>query len=140
VSVPEEHRTVGGVQGLEAGIVTPSADDLARFYLGAFGFAVSARLEFPQGVVVRLRRGDAALKLFQPAEGAQAVDRPRPWHRDAGFAYGALHVADVESAHALALEHGATSMAGPTAHRPGARYALVADPEGTVWELLEEPG
>jgi hypothetical protein len=24
------------------------------------------------------------------------------------------------------------------AHRPGARYALLRDPEGNVWEILEE--
>jgi hypothetical protein len=26
------------------------------------------------------------------------------------------------------------------AHRPGARFALVRDPQGNVWEVLEERG
>lgn len=123
---------------LEAGIVTPSADELATFYRDAFGFGTAARLEFPQGTVIRLTRGGAGLKLYQPAGGAARTALPDPWHRDAGFAYAALHVDDVERIHRDAVEHGATSLAAPTEHRPGARFALVADPEGNVWELLEE--
>lgn len=142
MSGAEQQHTVrsGGVLGLEAGIVTPDADELASFYVAAFGFDVAARFTFPQGVVVRLRHGEAAMKLFQPADGVGRTDPPEPWHRDAGFAYGALHVTDAAAAHAQALAHGATSLTAPTSHRPGARYTMVADPEGNVWELLEEGG
>lgn len=123
---------------LEAGIVSPAADELARFYEEAFGLSVIARYEFPQGRVVRLRLDEAGLKIFQPADRPSRPDPPEPWHRDAGFAYAALHVADVAAAHRRALDHGARGLVDPVSHRPGARYALVADPEGNVWELLEE--
>ena len=123
---------------LEAGIVSTAADELAAFYEEAFGFSVVARYDFPQGRVIRLRLDAAGLKIFQPADGADAADPPEPWHRDAGFAYAALHVADVDAVHRRALDHGARGLVEPVSHRPGARYALVTDPEGNVWELLEE--
>lgn len=123
---------------LEAGIVSTAADELAAFYEEALGFSVVARYDFPQGRVVRLRLDGAGLKIFQPADGACTSGPPDPWHRDAGFAYAALHVADVGAMHRRALDHGARGLVDPVSHRPGARYALVADPEGNVWELLEE--
>jgi uncharacterized glyoxalase superfamily protein PhnB len=123
---------------LEAGIVSTAADELAAYYEAAFGFSVVARYDFPQGRVVRLRLDGAGLKIFQPADAARRPPLPEPWHRDAGFAYAALHVADVAAVHRRALDHGARGLVEPVAHRPGARYALVADPEGNVWELLEE--
>ena len=126
------------VRGLEAGIVSPAADALAAFYRQAFGFEDVARFEFPQGIVVRLRAGRGELKLYQPANPPRRMPPPDPWHRDAGFAYAALHVTDAEAAHRCAVEHGGRSLTEPVSHRPGARFALVADPEGNVWELLEE--
>lgn len=123
---------------LEAGIVSTAADELAVFYEEAFGFAVVARYDFPQGRVVRLRLDEAGLKIFQPADGAGRPARPEPWHRDSGFAYAALHVADVAAVHRRALDHGARGLVEPVSHRPGAEYALVSDPEGNVWELLAE--
>ena len=125
---------------LEAGIVTDGAEELLEFYRDGFGFGIDVSHEFPQGVVHRLRRGEARLKLFQPAGGARRPNPPEPWHRDAGFAYAALHVGDLTAVFAAATAAGASTLVEPTSHRPGARYALVADPQGNVWELLEEGG
>ena len=33
---------------------------------------------------------------------------------------------------------GGTVLTATTEHRPGAAFALVADPDGNVWELLQE--
>ena len=71
---------------LEAGIVSTDAVALAAFYVEALGFRLESERAFPQGTVIRLRRGDAGLKIFQPGVGATAASPPEPWHRDAGFA------------------------------------------------------
>lgn len=123
---------------LEAGIVTATAEELLAFYRQGLGFELNATHEFPQGIVHRLHRDGAGLKLFQPVDGARAHPRPEPWHRDAGFGYAALHVDDVDRVFGEATAAGATAVTPPTSHRPGARYALIADPQGNVWELLEE--
>jgi uncharacterized glyoxalase superfamily protein PhnB len=37
-----------------------------------------------------------------------------------------------------AVAHGAEALVDVVAHRPGARYALIRDPQGNVWEILQE--
>ena len=119
--------------------MSPAVATLAAFYVGALGFHIDATHVFEQGTVLRLRNGAARLKLFQPKEPPSDPARPDPWHADTGFAYAALHVPDARAAFDRAVGAGAAPMVAPTVHRPGARYALLADPEGNVWELLEEP-
>lgn len=124
---------------LEAGIVTASAAGLVPFYVDGLGFDVAHVFRFEQGTVHRLRRGVDGLKIFEPSERAEVVDRPEPWHRDEGFAYAALHTDDIETCFEAAVTAGAEVLVAPVRHRPGARYALIADPQGNIWELLEEP-
>lgn len=123
---------------LELGIVTDDDKALVAFYVAAFGFEVERVLEFPQGTVHRLRCGDAGLKIYRPAAGAEHRPVAEPWHRYRGISYGALHVGDAESVVERAVEAGATVIMAVTSHRPGAKAGLVADPDGNVWEILEE--
>jgi catechol 2,3-dioxygenase-like lactoylglutathione lyase family enzyme len=127
-----------GITGLELGIVTSDAARLAEFYVAGLGFEVVAHFTFPQGSVHRLKRGPARCKLFQPAD--RVLDRPAgdTWHAYAGVTYGALLVDDADAEVARARSAGAAVLQEPISHRPGARYALLADPEGNIWEILEE--
>jgi predicted enzyme related to lactoylglutathione lyase len=127
-----------GVAGAEVGIVARDGERLARFYADGLGFTVVSVVEFPQGTVCRLRRGPARCKVFQPTEGV--VERPRtePWYGFPGAAYAALLVDDADTEVAGARAAGAEILVEPVSHRPGARYSLLRDPEGNVWEILEE--
>src|SRR4051812_43378961 len=102
------------------------------------GFEVESVRQFPQGDVHRLRRGEARLKLYQPASAPALAAPKEPWFRDAGFTYAALLVDDAGALVERARAAGATVMVEVVAHRPGARYALLRDPHGNVWEVLEE--
>jgi catechol 2,3-dioxygenase-like lactoylglutathione lyase family enzyme len=126
---------------LEAGIVGRDAARLERFYTEVMGFSVVTRMKFEEfGTVLRLRRDDAGLKLYFPA-GA-ALDPPRdddPWYRAGGFRYAALLLEEPGAVDALAthcVAAGGRVLVAPNEHRPGARMALVADPEGNPWELI----
>ena len=123
---------------LETGIVTPDAGALVAFCSAGLGFDLVETFDFPQGTVHRMRRDAARLKVFQPATGTAPLVRPDPWHAHAGFAYAALTVTDITAAFAQAVAAGAEVLVEPVNHRPGASYALIADPQGNVWELLEE--
>lgn len=123
---------------LEAGIVSVDAAALAAFYQQALGFETHLVLTFPQGEVHRLRRDRAELKIYQPADGARERPMRDPWFADTGFAYAALHVDDAEVEVQRVTAAGGTVLTPVTAHRPGARFALIADPDGNVWEILEE--
>lgn len=123
---------------LAAGIVTDDPDALLAFCRDGLGFELESTSEFPGGTVLRLRRDLARCKLYAPAGGAAAPERPDPWFRDRGFAYAALYVDDARLAFEQALAAGATAVAEPVSHRPGAVYAMITDPQGNVWELLQE--
>jgi catechol 2,3-dioxygenase-like lactoylglutathione lyase family enzyme len=122
----------------EVGIVVEDIERLTAFYVDGLGFAVETVTQFPQGEVRRLRRDGARCKLYRPAEGLVERPRPDPWFAHPGVAYGALLVDDADAEVARARSAGATVAQEPIAHRPGARYALIRDPEGNVWEILEE--
>ncbi len=125
------------VRGLESGIVTADGAALASFYATALGFTVERVLDFPPGVVRRLRNGDAQLKIFEPVDTVEPRG-PEVWNGVVGFRYAALHVDDAAETVAVATGAGATVLIEVTHHRPGAAFALIADPDGNVWEILQE--
>jgi catechol 2,3-dioxygenase-like lactoylglutathione lyase family enzyme len=131
----------GGSVTLEAGIVGRDPDRLERFYVDVMGFTVVHRIRFDEfGSVVRFARGDARFKCYFPA-GAAIVppDSEGSWFRAGGFRYAALNLATAEEVDALVgamAAAGGTVLIAPSEHRPGARMALVTDPEHNPWELL----
>lgn len=130
---------------IEAGLVARDLPALEAFYTDAFGFTVVDRLSVPEfGSIVRLRRDDALLKLYAPTG---PLDPPAPgpvdgsWYRPGGWRYVALRLAGPGVVTALAdaaLRAGGRVVLEPRSHRPGASVAVVADPEGNVWELLAD--
>jgi uncharacterized glyoxalase superfamily protein PhnB len=123
---------------LDAGIVSDDGAALTEFLVAGLGFTLVSSDEFPQGTVRRLRRDSARCKVFQPAEGAEVQPPPEPWHRYRGFGYAALLVDDARAVVDRAAAHGAEVVTDVVAHRPGAKYALLRDPQGNVWEILQE--
>ena len=113
-------------------------DGLGRFLVDGLGFTADGLRRFPQGEVRRFRRDEARCKVFAPAGGVRARAGEGPWPERAGFAYAALLVDDAAAALARAVAAGATVVVELASHRPGARMAMVQDPQGNVWELLEE--
>jgi uncharacterized glyoxalase superfamily protein PhnB len=133
---------VAQVTELEAGIVASDQTLLTDFYERAFGFVRTSRLEFEGvGVVQKLRRGAARIKLFAPDPTATDRTDVEPWYASAGWRYAALYL-ESESALreivAAAEAHGGGVLLAPSSHRADAVVAVVRDPEGNVWELLFE--
>ena len=119
-------------------MVSGDPDGLERFLVDGLGFAPEGRHSFPEGEVRRFRRDDARCKVFAPAAALTPTTTDPGWPAGPGFAYAALLVPDASATLAAAVAAGATVMADLVEHRPGARMAMVRDPQGNVWELLEE--
>jgi uncharacterized glyoxalase superfamily protein PhnB len=132
------------VVGVEAGIVGRDEPALIAFYVQAMRFDVLSRYEFPVGVVCRLARGEARLKIFFPTEEIAASPDPNaPWFAAGGWRYAALLLDDLAAVDELSdamLAAGGRVILAPANHRPGARMAMVTDPEGNAWELLADRG
>jgi catechol 2,3-dioxygenase-like lactoylglutathione lyase family enzyme len=127
---------------LEAGIVAGDPEALASFYERAFGFERTDRLEFAGlGVVLKLRRGAARIKLFAPQPAASERLDPEPWYAGAGWRYAALYLESADALRGIVAAvdaHGGGVILAPSSHRPDAVVAVVRDPDGNVWELLWE--
>ena len=126
---------------LEAGIVGRDEGTLCSFYTIVMGFVLVDRLEFEVGVVCKLQRDAARLKLFFPNETVDPAEHAEPWFRPGGWRYAALdleQLADVDVLATAVVAANGRVLLAPTNHRAGARMAMIADPEGNVWELLAE--
>ena len=129
---------------LAAGIVAGDPERLTEFYERALGFELTSRLEFERvGVVRKLRRGAARIKLFAPEPAATERSDVEPWYACAGWRYAALYVESADALHdiVVAVEaNGGSVLIAPSSHRADAVVAVVRDPEGNIWELLFEGG
>jgi uncharacterized glyoxalase superfamily protein PhnB len=126
---------------LEAGLVGREEESLCAFYTRTMGFTLVARLQFEVGVVCKFRRGAARLKIFFSASDVDPAVPTEPWFRPGGWRYAALTLEQLDDVDALAAAVVAANgqvLIAPASHRPGARMAMVSDPEGNAWELLAE--
>ena len=126
---------------LEAGLVGREPELLCAFYTRVMGFRLVDRLHFDVGTVYTFQRDSARLKIFFSAAAIDPPTDAHPWFRPGGWRYAALYLDRFDDVDALAgAVHTSAGrvLREPMSHRPGARMALIADPEGNVWEILSE--
>jgi predicted enzyme related to lactoylglutathione lyase len=126
---------------LEAGLVGRELEPLREFYTAVMGFRLVEQLHFNVGTVYKFQRDAARLKIFVSTDTIDPPVDAVPWFRAGGWRYAALYLDEIEDVDALAgavRESPGRVLQEPASHRPGARMALIADPEGNVWELLSE--
>ena len=113
--------------------------DLARleaFYTHTLGFPVARRWDMAGivfvdagGLWIELTRQDA------PDDGA----RPRALDQGIGLNHFALQVDDVDGSFQQLVAQGVRVLAAPADYE-NVRVAFLADPDGNVLELIEDPG
>ena len=87
--------------GLEAGIVGRDPNQLLSFYVDVLEFEVTNRLEFSDGLLVKLRQGDARLKIFFPVSTATPPPACDRYWELGGWRYAALCFDDLDAMHAM---------------------------------------
>lgn len=127
---------------VEPALVCADAKQLTGWCTEVMGFAVAESWSFEGfGSVVKLRRGDARLKLFTPDSDPMPNPAPGEWSTVSGWRYVALILDEPEELDRIASAAepaGGWVLRPPSAHRPGALAAMVIDPEGNAWELFWE--
>ena len=116
-------------------ILTRDPERLAAFYTGKLGFAVTRRWD-DMGIVF-LDAGDVQIELERQADPDDDA-HPPGLGRDVGLNHIALRVADVDRAFRELRELGVAVLSAPEEYR-SLRVAFLADPEGNVLELVQEP-
>jgi len=113
-----------------------------RFYAAAFDLdQVDSQVDLPNARLVVLRSAiGLKLELVQ-REGSEQRTFPNAIAAASqqGYFAWAFTVDDLDVAFARALAAGATPVSPPAnARRPGIRYAYLKDPEGNLFELLQQ--
>jgi predicted enzyme related to lactoylglutathione lyase len=110
-------------------LVTPRLDSAERFYAGLFGWSFRT-------TQVGGRQYATAWLDAQPVAGLiQRAAPPGARRRPVWLAF--LSVSDVEAAKRLALRHGARLLADTRDYPQRGRQAILADPEGAVFAVLD---
>lgn len=132
--------------GIDVGIVVSDIAAQVRFYGTTLGLPDVGEVAIPEGRLHFFSCGQSLLKLYvrQAARKSPRV----PFGEMAGIAYLTLDIDNLDAAMASVQRDAATIVvpisdfdAGVTLPEPAgrvrARYAMIADPEGNLVELLE---
>jgi catechol 2,3-dioxygenase-like lactoylglutathione lyase family enzyme len=122
--------------GIEIGIIVRDAEKSLAFYRDILGLEYVGDLTFPGNHMWRFQAGKSIVKLLAqdppPQESNPAGDASA-----SGLRYFSLFVANIDEVVADVEAAGATVAIAVTEFQPGARFAMVEDPEGNRIELLD---
>ncbi|MDE2463582.1 MAG: VOC family protein [Alphaproteobacteria bacterium] len=132
--------------GIDVGIVVSDIAAQAHFYGHTLGLPRAGEIPLPDGRLHLYSCGQSLLKLYVRKDAKHSARAP--FGDAAGIAYLTLDIENLDAAMASVLRDGATVItpisefdAGVTLPEPAgrvrARYAMIADPEGNLVELLE---
>jgi predicted enzyme related to lactoylglutathione lyase len=112
-------------------LVTPDINDAKRFYGGLFGWTFRD-VQGDSHYALALVDDRPVAGLFQKPLASKQTQQP------AWLTF--LAVRDVDAARKATLQHGGKVVSGPHSYPQRGRQALLADPDGAVFEVLEAQG
>lgn len=119
----------------EVGIV--SADrTIVDFLTEVFGLDERPPMENPAGTLHRLESPGAVIKVMVPNERPTSAEGG-PFLAVKGIRYLTMWVSDFDGVIARCTARGGSVLYGPFEYEPGARIAVIADPDGNTIEVLE---
>ncbi len=122
---------------IDVGIVTNDRDGALAFWNGLLGFPVEGEVSFPGMTIVRLKVGNAILRLCIPdAEVARKADSGA-FDAETGLRYLTLAVTNLDAVVDAARAAGFPIPVPPRDVRPGVRAAQIQDGQGVTVELME---
>lgn len=123
--------------GVDVGLVVADVAEMARFYESALGLVRGAERTTGWGTMVEMHAADSVVRLLQPPEPPDRSEGRMT--AVTGLRYLTLPVTDLAGRLDRAVAAGAVVTLAATSVRD-VTFAMVADPEGNVVELLERAG
>ncbi|AZI36860.1 hypothetical protein NT2_05_04630 [Caenibius tardaugens NBRC 16725] len=122
---------------IDVGIVTNDRAAGLAFWNGLLGFPVEGEVSFPGLTIVRLKVGDAILRLCIPDAEVQRKADKGAFDAETGLRYLTLAIANLDTVIAAARAAGYPIPVEPREIRPGVRAAQIQDGQGVTVELME---
>jgi len=128
--------------GLDLGIVVADADAALAFYRDALGLELLGSNPLPTGggTMHRLRCGASTLKIVAPDTPPDGRAPGGTLFAATGLRYLTISVTNIDEAVAALAAAGHPVVREPVDIVPGARIAIVSDPEGNPVEFLQMQG
>jgi catechol 2,3-dioxygenase-like lactoylglutathione lyase family enzyme len=130
---------VSFVEGrLQVGIVPRDLDTSLAFYRDVLGLPYAGTRPALEGRTLHVfTLGDVVVKLLESPTPPRAAALGGPYAERTGIRWVTLDVADLDAVVARCDTAGATTQVPLITIRPGVRVAIVEDPDGNAFELVE---
>jgi hypothetical protein len=125
------------VPHIDVGIVTNDRAGALAFWNGLFGFPVEGEVSFPGLTIVRLKVGNAILRLCIPDAEVGRQAESGAFDAETGLRYLTLAIGNLDALVAAARAAGYPIPVEPREIRPGVRAAQIQDGHGVTVELME---
>ena len=128
-----------GIQkpAIDLGIITNNLEAMLSFYRDTLGLELEATIPMPGGGEMnRFKVGESIVKIIETDPKPEVEAPPGGIRGATGYRYWTLHVNDLAAAVAAVSEAGHKVVVPEKTIREGVTIAIVADPDGTWVELL----
>ena len=122
---------------IDVGIVTNDRAGALAFWNGLFGFPIEGEVSFPGLTIVRLKVGNAILRLCIPDAEVERKAESGAFDAETGLRYLTLAIGNLDALVAAARAAGYPIPVEPREIRPGVRAAQIQDGQGVTVELME---
>jgi catechol 2,3-dioxygenase-like lactoylglutathione lyase family enzyme len=124
-------------QAIDLGIVVKDLEAMLSFYGGTLGLPPLGEFKVPGGVQHRFLLGDTTMKLVVPDVEPTEASPVGEIKVATGIRYWTAHVAGIDALVTECVAAGAVVNVPISNASTGARYAVLRDPDGNCFELIE---
>jgi catechol 2,3-dioxygenase-like lactoylglutathione lyase family enzyme len=122
---------------IDLGIVTQNAEAALKFYRDTLGFVHQGNWDMPGGhKMYRLLCGESIIKIVQLKDAPPAQAPPGGIEGATGYRYWTMSISNLSSVVEACRDGGYTVVVPEFEVAPGAKIAIVEDPDGNWIELL----
>jgi catechol 2,3-dioxygenase-like lactoylglutathione lyase family enzyme len=123
--------------GVDLGIVVHDLEAMLRFYGETLGLPLIGEFPVPGGIQHRFQMGSTTIKLLAPTVAVDERPSGGGISGATGIRYWTAFCEGLEEIVAECVAAGSKIMVGLSTGSTGVRYAVLQDPDGNCFELIQ---